>query len=167
MLSNYDISPLELLTWEGSYGFILMSLLLVILNHIDIENKYWSSSPSPPWVIENSLDGFIQLSNNMVLLATFVIGSVSGGIFSFLNIYLTGKISGTSTVILDQLRTIIVWTVSLILEWQHFQELALLGFFFLIVGTAVYHYLEIIPMMLAPRTEQNSRKISQQFLIHH
>ena len=167
MLSNYDISPLELLAWEGSYGFILMSLLLVILNHIDIKNKYWSSSPSPPWVIENSLDGFIQLSNNMVLLVAFVIGSVSGGIFSLLNIYLTGKISGTSTVILDQLRTIIVWTVSLILEWQHFQELALLGFFFLIVGTAVYYYLEIVPIMLTPRTEQKSRKISQQFLIHH
>ena len=166
ILSNYTISPLELLAWEGSYGFIMMSFLLVILNYIDIENEYWSSSPSPPWVIENSLDGFIQLSNNMVLLVAFLIASVSGGIFSLLSIYLTGKISGTSTVILDQLRTIIVWTVSLILEWQHFQLLALLGFFFLIVGTAVYYYLEIIPM-ICKQKKQKKHSVSKQILIHH
>ena len=47
--------------------------------------------------------------------------------------------SATHRMILDSLRTIVIWAVSLLVGWQSFNYLQLVGFFFLLTGTCVYN----------------------------
>ncbi len=42
-------------------------------------------------------------------------------------------------MVLDSIRTLVIWTVSLAVGWQVFHALQLLGFGFLVVGMCIYN----------------------------
>ena len=47
--------------------------------------------------------------------------------------------SATTRMVLDSMRTLIIWIVALALKWQQFYWIQLLGFFFLCVGMCLYN----------------------------
>jgi hypothetical protein len=42
-------------------------------------------------------------------------------------------------MVLDSIRTLVIWSVSLLVGWQVFHALQLLGFAFLVFGMCVYN----------------------------
>ena len=56
---------------------------------------------------------------------------------------MTKEMSATTRMVLDSVRTLVIWGVSLGVGWQHFQFLQLLGFLILVTGMCVYNDLLI------------------------
>ena len=63
--------------------------------------------------------------------------------FNFAGISVTKEMSATTRMVLDSVRTLVIWGVSLGVGWQKFQFLQLIGFLILVAGMCVYNDLLI------------------------
>lgn len=72
---------------------------------------------------------------------------VSIAFFNFAGISVTKEISATTRMVLDSIRTLVIWIFSLAIQWQVFHPLQLLGFFILIVGMCLYNDILLLPFM--------------------
>jgi len=57
------------------------------------------------------------------------------------------ELSATTRMVLDSIRTLVIWLVSLAIGWQDFNVLQILGFFLLLVGMCLYNRVIIEPML--------------------
>ena len=57
----------------------------------------------------------------------------------FFGISITRKLSAVHRLVLDSGRSIIVWAVSMILGWQQFQILQIVGFILMITGVLIFN----------------------------
>ncbi|OWR41967.1 solute carrier family 35 member F6 [Danaus plexippus] len=140
-VSGLNIPPLQAVGWEGVFGFSMLSVLLVIFYFI----------PAPPHfdnnarhTVEDFIDGLVQIGNNSFLLLAIMGTVVSIAFYNFAGISVTKEMSATTRMVLDSVRTLVIWMVSLGVKWQVFHWQHLIGFAILIFGMAVYY--DIIPM---------------------
>jgi hypothetical protein len=54
--------------------------------------------------------------------------------FNFAGVSVTKELSSTTRMVLDSGRTLIIWAVSLALQWQKFYPLQIVGFVLLVIG---------------------------------
>ena len=80
-----------------------------------------------------------QLAHNGLLLTAFCGTVVSIAFFNFAGISVTKEMSATTRMVLDSVRTLVIWGVSLAVGWQEFRWLQLLGFVVLVVGMCIYN----------------------------
>jgi len=66
--------------------------------------------------------------------------------FNYFGLSVTKHLSATTRMVLDSIRTLVVWGVDLGLGWEDFQYLQVIGFIFLLVGTAIYNKILYIPL---------------------
>ncbi len=74
------------------------------------------------------------MGSDPVILVAVIVNLLSIGVLNFAAISVTKEMSATTRVVLGNLRTIVVWAISLALQWQKFHVVQLLGFAFLISG---------------------------------
>ena len=90
----------------------------------------------------------------------FVAGTiVSIAFFNFAGLSVTKEMSATTRMVLDSVRTFVIWIVSLSLAWQKFNWLQLVGFIILLIGMCLYNdvilrplYEKIVPKKQGERT---------------
>ncbi|KAL0965018.1 hypothetical protein UPYG_G00275720 [Umbra pygmaea] len=143
---KHDVHPLKAVGTEGFFGFIILSLLLIPFYFIPVG----SFSNNPRNVLEDTLDAFCQIGKNPMIILALLGNTVSIAFFNFAGISVTKEISATTRMVLDSLRTVVIWVVSLALGWEQFHGLQVLGFIVLLVGAALYndlhsHLLSRIP----------------------
>lgn len=119
----------------GFFGFVILSLLLIPMYYIPAG----SFSGSPRQVLEDTLDAFCQIGRQP-LIALALVGNISSiAFFNFAGISVTKEISATTRMVLDSLRTVVIWAVSLAVGWETFHGLEILGFLILLAGAALYN----------------------------
>lgn len=135
-VAGLNIPPLQAVGWEGVFGFSTLSGLLVIF--------YWI--PAPPHfgnnargTVEDAIDGLVQIGNNPILMIAVLGTIISIAFFNFAGISVTKEMSATTRMVLDSVRTLVIWMVSLAVRWQQFHWQHLIGFAVLIVGMAQYN----------------------------
>lgn len=119
----------------GLFGFVVLSLLLIPMYFIHV-GKF---SDNPRQVLEDALDAFCQIRNQPLILMALLGNTISIAFFNFAGISVTKEISATTRMVLDSLRTLVIWAVSLALGWEKFHGLQVLGFLILLTGTALYN----------------------------
>lgn len=72
---------------------------------------------------------------------------VSIAFFNFAGVSVTKELSATTRMVLDSVRTLVIWMVSLAVQWQKFQWLQLFGFTLLICGMCLYNNVIIVPTL--------------------
>ncbi|XP_078131045.1 solute carrier family 35 member F6 [Sander vitreus] len=132
---KHDVHPLRAVGTEGFFGFFVLSLLLIPMYFIHVGNF----SDNPRQVLEDALDAFCQIGHQPLILLALLGNTVSIAFFNFAGISVTKEISATTRMVLDSLRTLVIWVVSLALGWEQFHGLQVLGFLVLLVGTALYN----------------------------
>ncbi|KAK2856095.1 hypothetical protein Q5P01_004830 [Channa striata] len=132
---THDVHPLRAVGTEGFFGFFVLSLLLIPMYFIHVGNF----SGNPRLVLEDALDAFCQIGNQPLILLALLGNTVSIAFFNFAGISVTKEISATTRMVLDSLRTLVIWVVSLGLGWEQFHGLQVLGFVVLLLGTALYN----------------------------
>ncbi|XP_029903641.1 solute carrier family 35 member F6 [Myripristis murdjan] len=132
---KHDVHPLRAVGTEGFFGFFILSLLLIPMYFIPVG----SFASNPRHVLEDALDAFCQIGHQPLILLALLGNTVSIAFFNFAGISVTKEISATTRMVLDSLRTLVIWVVSLALGWESFHGLQVLGFIVLLVGTALYN----------------------------
>ncbi|KAM9355307.1 solute carrier family 35 member F6-like isoform 2-T2 [Pholidichthys leucotaenia] len=132
---THDVHPLRAVGTEGFFGFFVLVLLLIPMYFIPV-GKF---GQNPRQVLEDALDAFCQIGHKPLILLALLGNTVSIAFFNFAGISVTKEISATTRMVLDSLRTLVIWVVSLGLGWEHFHGLQVLGFLVLLVGTALYN----------------------------
>ncbi|XP_071384877.1 solute carrier family 35 member F6-like [Centroberyx affinis] len=132
---KHDVHPLRAVGTEGFFGFFVLSLLLIPMFFIPVG----SFGGNPRQVLEDALDAFCQIGHQPLILLALLGNTVSIAFFNFAGISVTKEISATTRMVLDSLRTLVIWAVSLALGWETFHGLQVLGFVVLLVGTALYN----------------------------
>ena len=65
--------------------------------------------------------------------------------FNFAGISVTKELSATTRMVLDSVRTLVIWAVSMLIGWQEFYYLQLIGFCILLAGMMLYNDIIILP----------------------
>ena len=65
--------------------------------------------------------------------------------FNFAGISVTKELSATTRMVLDSVRTLVIWAVSMLIGWQDFYYLQLIGFCILLAGMMLYNDIIILP----------------------
>ncbi|XP_066533452.1 solute carrier family 35 member F6 [Hoplias malabaricus] len=132
---KHNVHPLKAVGTEGFFGFVILSLLLIPMFYIPVG----SFANNPRHVLEDALDAFCQIGHKPLILLALLGNTVSIAFFNFAGISVTKEISATTRMVLDSLRTLVIWVVSLALGWETFHGLQILGFIILLIGTALYN----------------------------
>ncbi|KFQ99282.1 Solute carrier family 35 member F6, partial [Nipponia nippon] len=128
-------APTDTRSHPGFFGFVILALLLVPMYYIPAG----SFSGNPRRTLEDALDAFCQIGHQP-LIALALLGNISSiAFFNFAGISVTKEISATTRMVLDSLRTLVIWAVSLAVGWETFHGLEILGFGVLLLGAALYN----------------------------
>lgn len=142
-VTKHNVPSLLAVGWEGVFGFTIMTILLVPFNWIPAG----MFSTNPRGVLEDIPDAFIQLSNNPVIVAPLLGNIISIAFFNFAGISVTKELSATTRMVLDSVRTLVIWIVSLVAGMQKFQYLQPIGFGVLVIGMMLYNDVIILPLL--------------------
>jgi uncharacterized membrane protein len=135
IMSIYNTPALKAVGCEGIFGALTLGVLLVPMYFIRIE--------SVPF--ENFPDAMAQMGNNWVIPLAMSGNMLSIAFFNFFGISVTKSMSAAHRMVLDSVRTVLVWGCSLALGWEKFHALQLLGFVVLSLGTAMYNEIIRVP----------------------
>jgi len=147
-ITGHNVPALLAVGWEGVFGFLTLSILLIPMYYIP-------AGPfglgNPRGVLEDALDGFVQLGNSWQT-CVFIAGNIlSIAVFNFAGVSVTKELSATTRMVLDSVRTLVIWVFSYCVGWQKFIGLQFgiqfVGFFFLVSGMFIYNDVLIVPFL--------------------
>jgi len=143
-VSKYNVPALQAVGWEGTFGFTTLALLLIPASFIEVGPAF---GHGPRHVLEDAYDGCYQLAHNPLLALAFCGTIVSIAFFNFAGISITKELSATTRMVLDSVRTLVIWMVSIGVGWQGFFAMQLGGFVILILGMMFYNDIVILPIV--------------------
>uniref|UniRef100_U5EUX3 Putative solute carrier family 35 member f6 n=1 Tax=Corethrella appendiculata TaxID=1370023 RepID=U5EUX3_9DIPT len=135
-VAGLDIPALQAVGWEGFFGFCVLGLLLIPMYYIHVPAPFNTNAHG---VLEDLPDALVQIGNNPFLIMAIGGTIISIAFFNFAGISVTKEISATTRMVLDSVRTLVIWTVALLLQWQIFHWLQVLGFSLLLFGMCLYN----------------------------
>jgi len=152
-LAKYEVPALQCVGWEGFWGLSGTIIILFVVYYIP-GSDYHS--------LENAPYATAQCFKS-IWLASAVLGSIlSIAFFNYFGVSITKRISSTTRAVIDSCRTAIVWLVSLVITWESFKWLQLLGFIILVTGTFLYTEVLKVPYYhkwyLSKKKEWESKK---------
>ncbi|XP_031621338.1 solute carrier family 35 member F6 [Contarinia nasturtii] len=150
-VAGMDIPALQAVGYEGLFGFATLGALLVPFYYIKVGPPFTNNTTGS---LENVFDALIQIRNSWQILVSILGTVVSIAFFNYAGISVTKEISATTRMVLDSVRTMVIWVVSMAIGWQQFQFLQLSGFTFLLFGMCLYNNVLVI---------QTYRKICDMF----
>jgi drug/metabolite transporter (DMT)-like permease len=118
---NSSVTPLLAVGLEGIFGIILV---LVV---------------SPVYFVVMKVDPiklFYQI--NFMLWISFIVLVFTIAIINYLGLTLTKNMSSVSRTTVDACRILVVWIVSIIIGWEVFSLIQLLGFLIMLSGIYIY-----------------------------
>ncbi|XP_067211910.1 solute carrier family 35 member F6 isoform X2 [Linepithema humile] len=143
-VGEQDIPALQAIGWEGIFGFIGISVAMIPLNYIAAPPPFADNSRG---TLEATDEALIQIGSSSKLLIAVIGISFSIAFFNFAGISVTKEMSATTRMILDSVRTIVIWAFSLGFQWQTFHYMQLIGFIILLIGMACYNNI-VIPQLI-------------------
>lgn len=136
-VGSLDIPPLQAVGWEGVFGFSMLACLLGPFYFIHVPAPFNQNAHG---VLEDLPDALMQIFNNPLLIAAITGNVLSIATFNFAGISVTKEISATTRMVLDSVRTLVIWMVSLAIGWQtKVHALEVVGFCSLISGLFLYN----------------------------
>lgn len=135
-LVQYDVPPLLAVGLEGLFGMVILTALLIPMYFIHVPSTF---STNPGHRLEDVFDAFREMADNPYIILALSLTTISIAFFNFAGISVTKELSATTRMVLDSVRTMVIWAVSIPLFGQKFIALQLLGFALLILGMFVYN----------------------------
>lgn len=126
-VAGYDIPALQAIGWEGFFGVSVLGLLLIPLYFIHSVPPFDHNAHH---VLEDLPDALYQIFNNYQLVLALGGTIVSIAFFNFAGISVTKERSATTRMVLDSVRTLVIWVVALGVGWQNFHLLQVCTFTF-------------------------------------
>ena len=146
ILRRHKIQPLQGVGWEGIFGFSTLAILLVPMYFIPWHLPQSSSSWQERKSFEDTIDAFSQWGYSPQVLVPSLILVFNVALYNFASLTVTNEKNATTTVVLDNVRSIIIWAISLGVGWQQFEPFQPVGFIIIFVGICIYY--DTIPTIM-------------------
>ncbi|XP_058964706.2 solute carrier family 35 member F6 isoform X1 [Pocillopora verrucosa] len=166
-LKEKNFHPLQVVGMEGFFGFTVMAAVVLPV-------LYFIPGSQPHHSYENSLDALLMIKNDTTLATLIVFYTLSIAFYNFFGLTLTKSLTAVHRTLIDACRTIVVWAVELFIHYALHEDFGetwdrkysifqVDGFLFLMLGTALYNELLIIPPLMpkpdASQQDQASNEI--------
>ncbi|XP_069700753.1 solute carrier family 35 member F6-like [Periplaneta americana] len=155
-VGGLDIPALEAVGYEGMFGVIMLGLLLIPFNFIKVPKPFSDNSRG---TMEDVVGACVQIKNNLLLIVPLIGLIISVAFFNFTGITVTKEFSATTRMVLDSLRTLIIYLFSLAVTWQKFYWLQIPGFILLVFGTLMYNN-AFLPLFNCCKAKRAARRES-------
>ena len=155
ILKKYKTHPLQGVGLEGIFGFSVLALLLIPMYFIPWHLPQSSSSWQEHARFEDTIDAFKQWAYTPYVLVPSLGLVFSIAFFNFAGLTVTKTMNATTRMVLDTLRSIIIWVISLAVGWQQFEPFQPVGYIILLAGIWIY-YDAIMPIIRYIATHVNS-----------
>ncbi|KAJ5184783.1 Nucleotide-sugar transporter [Penicillium cf. griseofulvum] len=133
ILENYAMDPIQVVGWEGVFGFLVTSVGIVIMYLIV------GRTDAGRYGYFDIKEGLHQVFDNRAVAISSLFIMLSIGGFNFFGLSVTRTVSATSRSTIDTCRTLFIWIVSLGLGWETFKWLQVAGFALLVYGTFLFN----------------------------
>ncbi|KAK9379490.1 uncharacterized protein V2V93DRAFT_373931 [Kockiozyma suomiensis] len=133
ILQDYHLDSMRVVGYEGIFGLMLTGVIMIV-GYLFIgsteggKNGYFDVPAATHQIFTQS----------KVLVSSLLI-MISIGSFNFFGISVTRTVSATSRSTIDTCRTLGIWLISIVLGWENFKMLQLVGFALLVYGTLVFN----------------------------
>lgn len=151
-LENIVIHPLQAVGIEGMSGLGYYAIMLPVLNLIPCHNPDMCNGG----YIENSIEALRQIGASWEIALLFIGFMLSISLFNFTGVTTTKKAGALARSTIDTSRTLLIWGFSMLVGWETFVWLQLVGFAFLVTGTLIYN--EIVKVPFCGFTESIEQK---------
>lgn len=131
ILEKYAMNPFNVVMWEGVFGTSITLIGSLLIFALFVKN--------PDGSMFNLVQGIKEMFSNKAVLISSIIIMFMMSTFNVTGMAVTRIISATSRSTIDTSRTVGIWLVSLIIGWETFQFLQLLGFLLLVYGTLLFN----------------------------
>lgn len=145
-LEQYDVPPLLAVGLEGLFGMVILTILMIPMYFIHVPSTF---SHNPYGRLEDVFYAFREIEAQPIIALALFCTIVSIAFFNFAGVSVTKRLSATTRMVLDSVRTLVIWLLSLPLFHEKFIPMQLLGFAFLIMGMFVYNDLFFGPYIRA------------------
>lgn len=132
LLEKYTMEPLQVVAWEGAFG-TLITVTGSALAYIFFVKGDGKDS------MFNLAEGFRQVLTIKPLLLSSILIMFMMSTFNVSGLAVTRVLSATSRSTIDTSRTVGIWAISLLIGWESFKLLQLLGFAVLVYGTLLFN----------------------------
>uniref|UniRef100_A0A0R3RX94 TPT domain-containing protein n=1 Tax=Elaeophora elaphi TaxID=1147741 RepID=A0A0R3RX94_9BILA len=136
IVSEFNAPPLLVVGLEGLFGLTILTFLLFPMYYIKVPSIF---STNPYHRLEDVFYAFREIKSNPWIGCALLLTMVSVAFFNFAGISVTKELSATTRMVLDSVRILLIWLVSIPFFGEHFIPLQLLGFALLIFGMFVYN----------------------------
>jgi hypothetical protein len=164
IVDEYEFSPLQMVGMESMMGGCMCTLLLMITSNIRCYHPEFcnaeigQSIDSPPTSIFDLRDNYAWVY--------FLLTALSVMIFNLVGLIITKYSGAVFRVILDTLRTITIWIISIIIGFESLKPaqkiiIELIGFVFLILGNLIYNEIIIIRFCDLDKYIKKNREANQ------
>ena len=116
-LIQYDVPALLAVGLEGLFGMIIMTGLLVPLYYIHAPTTF---SQNPYGRLEDVFFAFKEIRDNPTIFFALSLIVISIAFFNFAGVTVTKRLSATSRMVLDSVRTLVIWVISIPLFGEQF-----------------------------------------------
>ncbi|ODV91169.1 hypothetical protein CANCADRAFT_25969 [Tortispora caseinolytica NRRL Y-17796] len=130
VLELHPVDPIQVVGYEGVFGFIGMTILVAILYPLPI---------TKPGGYFDVVHGWNQLISHSSLMLSSLLIMLSISLFNVFGLSVTRIVSAATRSQIDTCRTVVIWVVSLLLGWESFKLLQLIGFILLVYGTLLFN----------------------------
>ncbi|CAO1442263.1 unnamed protein product [Diamesa serratosioi] len=134
-VTKYDIPSLQAIGWEGIFGVMIIIILLFPFYYIKVPPPFNGNARQ---VLEDAPDGFTLIINNLLLMVPLFGSIISIAFYNYAGLSMTKEISSTTRMVFEIVCIITVWSFSLMIGWQKFDILQLLGFIVMLIGLTIY-----------------------------
>jgi len=157
-IDGYNIPALQVVGWEGIFGFCTLSVVLTIMYFVQAPSSFCAYAGGPYEKggvaypahcdhFEDAYDAFVQMGNSGMVTGMLLLNLMSIAFFNYFGVSVTKHINASTRMVLDSLRTMIIWAFSLGMAWEQFCYVQVIGFVTLLTGTMVYNELIKVPCL--------------------
>ena len=151
-MMRYSCEPLRAVGLEGIFG-LSVTVVIMIIAHLLV-----GRTDAGRGGVFDAVNGIHEVVDNTAIWGIAIAIAVSIGAFNLFGLAVTRSLSAAARSTIDTSRTIGIWLVSLLLGWEEFQLLQVLGFVLVAYGTAVFNVRCRSDPALIARTSSPSRR---------
>jgi len=159
IMERYAMEPLKVVSWEGTFGFIVTVIGMIILHFAIGQTKAGHNG------YFDAREGLWEITHFRSIAVSSVLIMISIGGFNFFGLSVTRTVSATSRSTIDTSRTLFIWIVSLGLGWETFKWLQVVGFVLLVYGTFLFN--DIVRPPLKRWVERRPEELLPETPIEH
>lgn len=146
LLEKYAMDPIMVVAWEGTFGTSITTVVSLFI--------YAFLAPNRETSMFNLWQGIYEVTSITPLFISSIVIMFMLATFNVTGLAVTRLISATSRSTIDTSRTVGIWLVSLLIGWETFKFLQLVGFAVLVYGTLLFNGIVHADVETKKRAEQ-------------